>query len=225
MKPSVLEPKLITQPIQRQVKLKERLIRSIPSTLVARSLALARYAEFCQKHDVPLLPFDKVLVYKFLLSHAPTAATLWTAIRFAIHMLGCAHSEDLVHSKRICGLVERKMVDRPPRSQEPPIPVTAIARLETVATKGSSAYEPTSGWRRGRSFLPSWPGLDGATSIAPSTSFWTSTPRLPAVMDPIMSSFRPGTSRPVPRPSASCCYCPWWLLSFPFQGSHGLKAG
>ena len=105
------------------------------STLVARSLALARYAEFCQQHDVPLLPFDEVLVYKFLLSHAPsspsTAATLWTAIRFAIHMLGCAHSEDLVHSKRICGLVERKMVDRPPRSQEPPLTVAAIARLET----------------------------------------------------------------------------------------------
>ena len=111
------------------------------STLVARSLALARYAEFCQQHDVPLLPFDEVLVYKFLLSHAPsspsTAATLWTAIRFAIHMLGCARSEDLVHSKRICGLVERKMVDRPPRSQEPPLTVAAIARLETVATKGS----------------------------------------------------------------------------------------
>ena len=35
------------------------------STLVARSLALARYAEFCQQHDVPLLPFDEVLVYKF----------------------------------------------------------------------------------------------------------------------------------------------------------------
>ena len=56
-------------------------------------------------------------------------------------MLGCAHSEDLVHSKRICGLVERKMVDRPPRSQEPPLTVAVIARLETVATKGSSAYE------------------------------------------------------------------------------------
>ena len=33
------------------------------------------------------------------------------------------------------------MVDRPPRSQEPPLTVAAIARLETVATKGSSAYE------------------------------------------------------------------------------------
>ena len=65
-------------------------------------LAVSRWpvnAEFCQKHDVPLLLFDEVLVYKFLAPSLPsTAATLWAAIRFAIHMLGCAHSENLTPS-------------------------------------------------------------------------------------------------------------------------------
>ena len=113
------------------------LSRKATNTIHDRAGPVLRYIAWCMEKGQPPIPFEEVLMYKFVCDVGAKAAPTFSrsflcSVAFTGHVLGCESAVKVLESRRLTGAAAKFFKEKRKTQQKPPLTVKHVMLLEEI---------------------------------------------------------------------------------------------
>lgn len=113
------------------------LSRKSTNTIHSRAGPILRYIDWCLEGGQSPIPFEEILLYKFVSDVGAKAAPTFSrsflcSVAFTGHVLGCESAVKVLESRRLTGAAAKHFKEKRKTQQKPPLSVAHVKLLEEI---------------------------------------------------------------------------------------------